>query len=324
MNSLCDYVKRNLEKMGFQTLDVRKIREGIFEIRTDKEKLILKTSRSIRNSHNNFIKKFLLKKTFKHEVRITRDLSSLSHHTEFNTPDLVLTDDASYMVIDYIEGTPVDYKQDYHIDRIVLSMLSFQFTRLRIQTNTFSKVIPSLLNNKFIGINQRLLSRRLKELTLKQKMKLVFIFVSASLKNKKVRVPFNLHNDLRVNTLLDKDSVLNIIDFESLVSEKKWVLTDILYCAFDSNSFSFNGKLFREYLIKLYENYGIAINGKALKTQTRMILCYIIIRLLSSSQRDAYKRMELVEFLKILLSKKEFNQWYSKNIDSTMHVNKGI
>jgi thiamine kinase-like enzyme len=119
-----------------------------------------------------------------------------------------------------------------------------------------------------------------------------------------------IHNDLLPNNLLtDKEGNVYIIDFENVLYEKKWILTDIVDLALNINDMSLDVKLINDYIKKLKD---IKINEEELNinAQLRLIILKRIIQAISSRNFEKEQKKELWKFLNdTFLIKENYYVW---------------
>lgn len=313
-----DLTNDNLKNLN----NVKRIKSYTYYLETKNDSYILKKI----NMKKKFskIKRWFNRITFKNEIEAYKQLNKINLDF-FEVPNLIYNQ-KDYFLLEFIEPNQEPIDMDKSSIDVVDSVLEFNMIELDTLDNFFEKKFFNL----FKRINWKLMRFALisvrKKYGIFLSVKLIWIVIVNSFKQKNNKITFTLHDDLFGfnNLILSEDKLIHFVDFEGVIAEKKWILLDILDLCLDPESFDFDDSLLTEYLDKLSDrtDFEIRLNVKA---QLQMALLKRVIEKVTfvNSKRSASKNRLYVweNALKMLTSKKKYDKWYSKNLSVDSNVN---
>lgn len=133
------------------------------------------------------------------------------------------------------------------------------------------------------------------------------IVLDILLKTKKQKISINVHKDFRkFENVIEVENQIFILDYESFIYSKRWVLLDIIDYSFNPTTYEINNKLIIQFWMKYYSSLSIEEVILHIKLSClRKALSYLIYNF-----EDRINRQEMISFVKnIILDEKSFIRW---------------
>ena len=231
----------------------------------------------------------------------------------FKVPRVVSWEKNKYILLEYI-GFENKFEIDKNSSDLIEAFVDFNTIGSNINIyndykgkfyNYYSRHVVKILTNTFFklgriyGINTF--------------FKILRVVIHCTNKQKKLSKPFLIHRDIGLwkNNIHFKKDELYLIDFESCILERKWILKDIIDIASGLN-LEVDLDIIDNYLEKI-KNKGFNINQINLKVQLRISLVHnMILTILLYEKLDQSKKEKYYNFLvDILLEDKKYDEWYA-------------
>lgn len=308
---IIDLIKSFIKEDVTKVIKVSLENKSTWLVETDTNSYIVKTKVE-KDSLLNY-KKLL----FDNELYIYNYLSSLNF-TYFKYPELIYTDNRTYMISKYIPNNK-DYKlSDSLKSSMINQLLEFQQKGQGINQNLFRKLVFKIyksLNWKVFRWSVMNLRRKYGRVYVIKSLKVIF---ESSFSQKKLPISFFIHDDLfgENNYIIDENNEIYFLDFEGAFTERKWILVDIIDMCIDGESLKLDNDRLVYYLNEL-KKQNIKIYDKLnIKAQVRLVLLRKTLQVLlfsdhPNAQRDK-KKWEA--FLDLLLSNSRYTEWYKNQI----------
>jgi glycosyltransferase involved in cell wall biosynthesis len=293
-------------------ITTEKVRDNVYIVKTETKKYLVKLVREEEKKTLGKIQKLLQTSSFRNEIEVNKALLEKSFdHLKF--PRLINSGNKGFVVFEYIE--PLE-NASFKEDNFVPSLVEFQLTDLNLNLNWKDNLLLKFRNKVSWNILRWSFDVVLPRGGMKEALQCFSLFRKLNREHKAFSKPVNLHNDFGGNTIVSKSSELYIIDFESVVKEKKWILVDVLQRVFDEENFTVNREDLNSYLSMLCKKLSITTEGVNLKVQLRILLMRRMMQILRSGSRDENKKAATHRFLiDSVLSDEGYDLWYSQNVD---------
>jgi hypothetical protein len=295
---------------------VVKIQNGVYCIEKKQRKYIVKISKPslvalmidhIRDGRHI---------AFENEINFYLSLNNrLCHY--FHYPKLVKTDGRNYIMMEYIAGSKGWDNRLVSKESLIKALLEFQRLSIDMKSNCFKHILNlwhRKIPCKILRWSFAIIRTPYDLITLIRCLRLT-LYYSVLIKPTD---PILVHNDLFYfnNLITGLNHRLYFYDFEYVIKENKWILIDILDISFDLLTLTLRSDLLAEYRKQISDNttihHYILTNAEAL---TRVILIRKILGALLTSNTEPSLKSEQRKFLdRILLSDKEYKEWYQKNM----------
>lgn len=314
MNNLrLNYVYHIANKLDIPVKTINNIHDrnkSIYLIESDVNKYILKLCRNF-SRKNVFIKK--LNENYLNIEILVYEYLYKEKGKNFKVPRVVSWEKNKYILLEYI-----DFENKFEIDNVssdlIEAFVDFNTIGSNINIyndykgkiyNYYSRHVVKILTNTFFKL------RKIYGINIF--FRVLRVVIHSTKKQIKLSEPFLLHRDIGLwkNNIHFKNNQLYLIDFESCILEKKWVLKDIIDIASGLN-LEVDIGIIDKYLEKI-ENKGFNINQINLKIQLRISLIHSVINtILLYEKLDKSNKEKYYNFLvDILLEDKKYDEWYA-------------
>lgn len=303
-----------MKELGCNVKSIEQIHNLSYTVICEDEKYIVKFAKYKKGSNfsKNSLEKIISRKYLNTEINIYEYLNSISLKY-FNTPKLIAFKRNQYIVIQYIDDiTKINIAK--HEKDIINALYEYNCILIEYKNLNFQSRIFNAFKRSNFKIIYFTLSKCFKFLNIKEMLKIYYIILINTMKQKKFNHPILLHKDIttiKKNIFFSNESIL-LIDFESTVVESRWILLDVIDLAFCD--FKINGTVINHYLEKIKK--GNKITEKIhLNSQIRICVLYRVLEYLSGVDDIEIETTKdyLNFFKKVLLNDDGFNSWIEEN-----------
>lgn len=310
-------------ELGIVECSKRKLTVGdksTWLVECEDNKYIIKTLALINETSlfNLWKKKLLrtLRRTVQREVDVYKQFQN-HEFKYFNYPRMISSKSGDYMILEFIEAAVDGWDKDKVSERdAVEALFEFNSSKIELHENFFEMILSNIRRKTICKLGVWSFTTVRNNLGIGAMFSCLGILVRSLMTQKTVKVPFILHRDLigHNNILTTSDGKLYFLDFESIVSEKRWILNDIVDLSLGLD-LEFNSRLFNRYLELLKERTDLS-DEIHIKAQVRIALMHRVIRrLLSSNEYSQKHKQKWLFFLKnTLLNDFQYELWYEKNV----------
>lgn len=313
IEQLLDTLKLDVE--SYQTLS--RIRTGLtphYLIRAKQGTFFLKIERPVRGMARARLRRLLGNPVLKRQVAVYRALSKRQFRS-FRYPRLIETDEASYLLLEYITPRESGNSSEEFKSKLALSLLEFQTSGLQFEHagvgNMLLDVVLSpgwaILRSAYFGVGKRcgprFALRCLRTVLLCQRLQAKF------------EIPVVIHNDFHHDNVLVSDgNQVYITDFENVAMERRWLLLDIVHYAVGTQEFYVDLEQIRRYLLALRESgFRSAVNVAA---QLRFALLRRMMLNLASDVPPEEVKRQCEQFIStVLLPDDAYRTWFVEHIE---------
>lgn len=257
----------------------------------------------------------LTKLQFQEELFFLKALNKINF-TAFNYPHLVDTNDDDYFILECIEGDVGKWQPDITQKKMFAKVLvDFQTSAADIKFNWKSKLLHPLFRP--VGSVLRLaLTNGLKYGNVQTSIKVIFLTVKLSIRNKRQKNGFMLRRDfipapyrpdgfiVSKNMIFGHDGTIYFIDFERPVQTRKFFLSDMVDISFYFEKTCLDWTWFGYYMEEL--NSKVSMKDIKMDDQIRIaLLRNVLTKIALKTWRGQY-----FEFLtQVLLSDVQYKIW---------------
>lgn len=311
-------IDRIMKEMCIEYYNARMIHDEVYYVEAKNEKYIVKINAQslLRRTINNFFRAKDI--AFHNEIWFYRKISEKSYN-QFRYPRMIKSDGKNYIVLEYISGTAGWNKAIVSQQQLVNALLEFQFSGIVFEESFIKRTLTKWYRKvpcKAIRWAYKLIKTPADLITW---LKCILIVIKGIIVVKKINYHIFNHNDLFYfnNLITGNDGNLYFYDFEYVIAENKWFLTDIFDLSFNLETLELQSELLSEYIRQVACKIGDLNILCHMEMQTRVILIRKLLGVILSRRRKEDNKANCRNFIiNILLSEKNYKQWYKKNIES--------
>ncbi len=291
--------------------EIEKVRDNVYIFKTGLKQYLVKLVRQEDKKKLGRVQKAFQNSSFRNEIEVNNALKKMDfEYLKF--PQMIETKGKDYVIFEYIEAPA---QPGFMRDPFIPPLIEFQLAGLNIDLSWKDRLILAFRNKVSLNILRWSLDVILPRFGWKTALQCVLLFAKSSRKHKALEQAIHLHNDFGGNTILTSKKELYVIDFESVINEKKWILVDVLQRVFNEENFSVNQNDLSSYIVHLSEQLSAAPEEMNVKIQLRILLMRRMMQLLRSGSRNAKRKEEAQQFLiHSVLSDDGYDLWYAQNI----------
>lgn len=288
-------------------------------LETDDSKYILKTVTAIKDT--NGIRKIIKIVISKLRRAISREIIVYEHFNNmrfeyFKYPKMIKGDRNRYLLLEFIPSNDGWERKNISADQIIRSLIEFNTCGINLKQSFFERIISDFRRKTAYKIFHWSITTVRRTVGVIGALKCIKILIMCTRTQKANSKEFTLHRDLigHNNMLSSHDNKIYFCDFESIVSEKRWILNDIIDISL-SLTLEIDKLLLQRYLELLEEKLYVDVYINV-KEQVRIALLHRVIRrILSNNEFSKQNKQLWISFLKnTLLVDKEYEIWYEKNV----------
>ncbi|NLB79514.1 MAG: hypothetical protein GX796_11940 [Clostridiaceae bacterium] len=311
-------IDKIMKEMNTEYFNAKMIHNEVYCVEANNEKYIVKINAPslLRRIINNLNRAKDI--AFQNEIWFYKRISEKSFK-HFRYPRMIRTDGKRYIVLECISGTDGWNKTIVSQQHLISALLEFQFSGIVIEESFTKRTLTKWYRKvpcKAIRWAYKLIKTPADLITW---LKCILIVMKGIIAVKKITYPICNHNDLFYfnNLITGNDGNLYFYDFEYVIAEDKWFLTDIFDLSFNLETLELQSELLCEYIRQVACKTGDLNILRYMESQTRVILIRKLLGVILSRRRKEANKDNCRNFIiNILLSDKEYKQWYTKNIES--------
>lgn len=228
----------------------------------------------------------------------------------FHIPQIVETDKKRYIVMEYYDFQPITEIDNYEmiIFKAVSEFNLIQFGFKQPLALKFIRRIPYKLTRWLITHGPWYFG-------LKQTMLCLRVLIKSSMKQSSFKQGLYMHDDLfgPSNIAFSKEFGTMMYDFEGVLYERKWILSDAVDLCITTNSVEFHGTQLKPFVDEyLRRGYDLDVPSQvrvALMRKILRILFYFKIR-----NSKVIKGMWQDFLSDVVLDDQAYESWYQKNV----------
>jgi len=249
--------------------------------------------------------------SFQREIFINRQMAEKSF-SFFKAPKLVSSDGRDYMLFEYISGIDASIK-DLTKEEIACSLYEFQNSFMNPYASLFDRIV-SMGMKPISSLLRGILAIVLFQCGFDYARKALHAVKLSFRRQKPLKQAKLLHKDLRYdeNYIISDKNELYLIDFASVVTERRWIMLDLIDVSFDAERLEVDFSLIKEYHQQLAKTQDV--NGEVdLKAQVRIALMRKLIYYMhrskySNEQKKAFKRF----LCETVLDDDSYEKWFCR------------
>ena len=246
---------------------------------------------------------------FQNEYLAYKALSK-SELKNFQIPQLLETDKNRYIILAYYDFQPITEIDNY--EKMIFNAVSeFNLIPFGFKQPLALKLIRRIPYK----LTRWLITRGPRYFGLKQTMLCLRVLIKSSMKQSSFKQGLYMHDDLfgPSNIAFNKELGTMMYDFEGVLYERKWILSDAVDLCITTNSVEFHGTQLKpfvdEYLKRGYDLDVFSQVRVALMRKILRILFYFKIR-----NSKVIKGMWQNFLFDVVLNDKAFESWYQENV----------